>query len=250
MMRIRIAHLYADVMNVYGDRGNALALAYRARARGIDVETVDVAVGAPFDVEQFDLMLVGGGQDGEQRRVADDLLEKGPSIRSAVADGLPCLAVCGGYQLFGRSYVDDRGARLPGIGVFDLETRHSGRREKRCVGNVVLKTRFGDVVGFENHGGRTFLDPGQAPFGELRTGFGNNAKDRTEGAVSENAIGTYLHGSLLPKNPAVTDHLLLTALRRTAANVDELEPLDDHAESAARSRAIDVALGGRLRRGG
>lgn len=242
---LRVGHLYGDVMNVYGDRGNILALSFRCAARGIAVEVVTVGVGEPFEPSRFDLLLMGGGQDGEQRRVAEDLQVRGEAIRQAVADGLPALAVCGGYQLFGRRYVDDQGNVLPGIGVFDLETRHPGTRANRCVGNVVVDTPLGEVVGFENHGGRTFLGAGQDPFGRVRRGFGNNAQDGTEGARRNNAIGTYLHGSLLPKNPAVTDFLIRTALERKEGGPVDLAPLDDAEESAAHARAVALALGRR-----
>lgn len=246
MRPIRLAHLYADVMNVYGDRGNILALEYRSRARGLELEVLNVAAGTAFEPTDADLLVVGGGQDGEQRRIADDLLKRGQAIRAAVEAGLPCLAVCGGFQLFGQSYVDDSGNELPGIGVFSMETRHPGRRGRRCIGNVVVNTRFGVVVGFENHGGRTFLSPGQRPFGRVRNGFGNNGRDRTEGAITANAIGTYIHGSLLPKNPAVADRLLLNALARRGAAPEGLDPLDDRIEEAARRRAIKLASGRRF----
>lgn len=240
--RLRIGHLYADFMNVYGDRGNVLALLYRCRARGIEADVATAAAGERFDPSAFDLLLMGGGQDGEQRRVADDLQLHGEAIRAAVADGMPVLAVCGGYQLFGRRYVDDQGNVLPGIAVFDLETRHPGTRANRCVGNVVVDTPLGEVVGFENHGGRTFLAPGQEPFGRVRRGLGNNAKDGTEGARRGNAIGTYLHGSLLPKNPAVTDFLIRRALERREGRAVDLEPLEDTAERAAHARAVALAM--------
>jgi len=240
---LRLAHLYPDVMNIYGDRGNIIALRERCRRRGIALEVVEVTVGdsAPFDAAAFDLVVIGGGQDREQRRIADDLQAKGLNLRAAVDDGLPALAVCGGYQLFGHRYVDSDGSEIPGIGVFDLETRHPGPRADRCIGDVVVETPFGEVAGFENHGGRTYLDPGQEPFGRVVRGGGNNASDGTEGARYKNAIGTYLHGSLLPKNPAVADALLLAALRRKYGPEAELAPLDDHVELAAHRGASQAA---------
>ncbi|MCC7366069.1 MAG: glutamine amidotransferase [Dehalococcoidia bacterium] len=239
--QLRLAHLYPDVMNIYGDRGNVLALRYRCQVRGIELKVTDVNVGDPFDPAAFDLVLMGGGQDREQRRIAEDLVAKGPAIRAAVDDGLPALVVCGGFQLWGHRYVDHEGGVIPGISVFDLETRHPGPRADRCIGDVVLSTGAGDVVGFENHGGRTYLGPGQEPFGRVRRGFGNNAEDGTEGARRGNAIGTYLHGSLLPKNPAITDELLLAALRRRYGADVELPPLDDAAEQAAHRSAEAIA---------
>jgi CobQ-like glutamine amidotransferase family enzyme len=240
-LRIRVAHLYPDVMNIYGDRGNVIALQYRCRARGIDCEVVDVTIGDAFDPAQFDLVLVGGGQDREQQRISGDLVEKGPALRDAVEDGLPVLAVCGGFQLFGHRYVDHEGGMLPGIGVFNMETRHPGPRADRCIGDVVISTPIGEVVGFENHGGRTYLGPGAEPFGIVTLGFGNNAGDKTEGARYRNAIGTYLHGSVLPKNPALADELIRLALERRYGREIELQPLDDAMESHAHTAAGAVA---------
>jgi CobQ-like glutamine amidotransferase family enzyme len=239
--RLRLAHLYPDVMNIYGDRGNVIALRYRCEARGIELEVVDVNIGNPFDPAEFDLVLIGGGQDREQRRIAGDLVARGPALKAAVEDGLPALAVCGGFQLFGHRYVDHEGGVIPGIGIFDLETRHPGPLADRCIGDVVLATEFGEAVGFENHGGRTYLAEGQAAFGTVRRGFGNNAEDGREGARSHNAIGTYLHGSLLPKNPALADFLILAALRRRYGASIELPPMNDVAEERAHAVATEVA---------
>ena len=238
---LRLAHLYPDVMNIYGDRGNVIALRFRCEARGITLALTEVNTGDAFDPADCDLILMGGGQDREQRRIADDLVAKGPALREAVDNGLPVLAVCGGFQLFGHRYVDQEGGVIPGIGVFDLETRHPGPRADRCIGDVVLATEFGEVVGFENHGGRTYLAPSQEPFGQVRRGFGNNAEDGAEGARKKNAIGTYLHGSLLPKNPAVADALILAALRRRYGDDVDLPPLDDATETAAHGAAARTA---------
>ena len=238
---LRLAHLYPDVMNIYGDRGNVIALRYRCERRGIELVVDEINVGDPFEPADYDLVLMGGGQDREQRRIADDLVAKGPAIREAVDEGLPALAVCGGFQLFGHRYVDHEGGVIPGIGVFDLETRHPGPRADRCIGDVVMATDIGDLVGFENHGGRTYLAPGQAPLGRVRRGFGNNAEDGTEGARTKNAFGTYLHGSLLPKNPALADELIRLALKRRYGEDVELAPLGDEAEHAAREAATGVA---------
>ncbi len=240
-LRLRLAHLYPDVMNIYGDRGNVIALRYRCEARGIALDVEDVSIGDPFDPAAFDLVLIGGGQDREQRRIADDLVTKGQAIREAVENGLPVLAICGGFQLFGRRYVDHEGGVIPGIGVFDAETRHPGPRADRCIGDVVLATDLGEVVGFENHGGRTYLGEGVKPFGMVVRGFGNNAEDGAEGARYRNAIGTYLHGSLLPKNPELADELIRTALRRRYGTEVELPPLDDETEADAHGLAVQVA---------
>ena len=242
-LALRVAHLYPDVMNIYGDRGNVIALRYRCEARGISFALSDVNIGDPFDPSDVDLVLIGGGQDREQRRIAHDLVARGPALRAAIDDGLAALAVCGGFQLFGHRYVDHQGAVISGIGVFDLETRHPGPRADRSIGDVTLETAYGIVVGFENHGGRTYLAPGQAPFGRVTRGFGNNATDDSEGASYRNAIGTYLHGSLLPKNPRLTDALIKAALERRYGRAIDLAPIDDAPETAAHDGAVRVAQG-------
>jgi CobQ-like glutamine amidotransferase family enzyme len=238
---LRLAHLYPDVMNIYGDRGNVIALQRRCEARSIDLTVDEINIGDPFEPAEYDLVLIGGGQDREQRRIAGDLVARGPALRQAIDEGLPALAVCGGFQLFGHRYVDHEGGEIPGIGVFDLETRHPGPRADRCIGDVVLATEAGEVVGFENHGGRTYLGPGVQPFGRVIRGYGNNGEDGGEGARYRNAIGTYLHGSLLPKNPALADQLILAALRRRYGAGVALEPVDDSAERAAHATAVKVA---------
>lgn len=240
-MSLRVAHLYPDVMNIYGDRGNTIAIRHRGEARGIAVEIVDVLAGDTFDPASFDMVLIGGGQDREQRRIAEDLLAKGPAIKAAADDGMPGLAVCGGYQLFGNRYVDHDGSVIPGIGLFDVETRHPGPRADRCIGDVVIETDFGVMAGFENHGGRTYLAPGQMALGTVVRGHGNNAEDGREGARYKNFIGTYLHGSLLPKNPRLTDELILQALRRKYGPTVELPELDDSVEMAAHQAAVETA---------
>lgn len=240
-LRLRVAHLYPDVMNIYGDRGNVIALRHRCQARGIAIEVSEVNVGDAFEPAEYDLVLIGGGQDREQRRIAEDLVSRGAALRDAIDEGMPALAVCGGYQLFGHRYVDHEGGVIPGIGVFDIETRHPGPRADRCIGDVVISTELGEVVGFENHGGRTYLGPRAEPFGRVERGFGNNANDGTEGARYMNAIGTYLHGSLLPKNPALADELILAGLRRRYGAGVDLPPIDDRAERAAHDAAVRVA---------
>lgn len=241
-MTLHIAHLYPDVMNIYGDRGNVIALRMRCEARGIAVDVDDVNVGDPFDAERYDILLVGGGQDREQRRIADDLVTKGDSIRSAADAGMPGLAVCGGFQMFGTRYVDAEGGVIPGIGIFQVESRSPGAGAERCIGDIVIDTEYGEIVGFENHGGRSYLEPGQEPLGKVRSGHGNNSDDGLEGARYRNFVGTYLHGSLLPKNPRLADELILRALQRKYGEDVELPPLDDSAEEAAHRVAVATAL--------
>jgi CobQ-like glutamine amidotransferase family enzyme len=240
-VRLRIAHLYPRLMNIYGDRGNILALVRRCEARAIEVEVTELGLGERLDPEAHDLVFIGGAQDREQRRVADDLRAvKGEALRAAVEAGAVALAVCGGYQLFGRFYREASGAELAGLGIFDLWTEHPGPGAPRLIGNVVaeLAEGGGTVVGFENHGGRTYLGAGARPLATVRSGHGNNGRDGTEGARYRNAFGTYLHGSLLPKNPRFADALIALALARRHGDGVALTPIDDRAEEAAHRAAL------------
>ena len=235
---LHLAHLYPRLMNIYGDRGNILALVRRCRDRGIDVELTELSLGDAFDANAYDLVFVGGAQDREQRRVAEDLRTvKGAALREAVEAGAVLLAVCGGYQLAGRFYRDADGVELEGLGVFELHTEHPGPQAKRLIGNVVARWQGGTLVGFENHGGRTYLGPGAEPLARVESGFGNNGEDGGEGARYRNAFGTYLHGSLLPKNPRFADALLQLALERRHAGI-ALAPLDDALEERAHAAAL------------
>lgn len=240
--RLRLAHLYPTLMNLYGDRGNIITLRRRCAARSIALDVDEIGLGDAFDPQVYDLIFIGGGQDREQARIAQDLVEhKGPGLRTAVANGTPTLAVCGGYQLLGRSYQPGAGAELPGVGIFPIRSVHPGDGAERCIGNVVAEWEGGTLVGFENHGGRTYLDPDATPLARVRAGFGNNGEDGTEGAIVANAFGTYLHGSLLPKNPALADRLIALALRRRYGEGAALPPLDDRLEARAHADAAAVA---------
>jgi CobQ-like glutamine amidotransferase family enzyme len=242
---LRIAHLYPRLMNIYGDRGNILTFVRRCRARGIEAAVSELGLREGIDPAAHDLVFIGGAQDREQRRVADDLLSvKGPALREGVEAGLTVLAVCGGYQLFGRSYRDASGGELAGLGVFDLWTEHPGPGARRLIGNVVAELiaedgiEGGTLAGFENHGGRTYLGDRARPLARVRSGSGNNGRDGTEGARYKNAFGTYLHGSLLPKNPRFADRLIELALRRRYGEGVRLEPIDDRLEEAAHEAAL------------
>lgn len=240
---LRICHLYPDLLNLYGDRGNIIALSRRAGWRGIKVVVTRAGLNDETDFGKVDLAFIGGGQDREQALIAADFVKnKRHSLVAAVEEGLPLLAVCGGYQLLGRYYRLATGAELPGVGLFDLWTE-AGQR--RMIGNVVVECDLwtGEprtLVGFENHSGRTFLGPGTRPLGRARIGRGNNGGDGQEGAVYRNAVGTYLHGSLLPKNPRLADWLLGRALARRYGEdaAGELAPLDDSVEDLAHRAAI------------
>lgn len=232
---LRITWLYPRLMNIYGDRGNVRTLEQRCRWRGIDVEIVRVSPGDRLTAGDTDLYFFGGGQDREQVTVAADLQgPTGDAIKQDMAEDAVALTVCGGYQLFGQYYRPYETDDLPGIGIFDA---WSDAGPDRFIGNVLSETDWGTLVGFENHSGRTFLGPGTRPFGRVIVGHGNNGQDGTEGAITRNAFGCYLHGSLLPKNPAFADHLIGLALRRKYGPDAILAPLDDTWEGEAHAAA-------------
>ncbi len=236
-MHLTIGWLYPSKMNIYGDRGNVIALMRRAQWRGIDCQVVEIGIGEPVPAD-VDVFFFGGGQDQEQIAVSRDLQgAKGEALKAAVMDGAALLAVCGGYQLLGHEYRPHQGEPLPGIGLFDLTTVAG---PERFIGNVVVDSEWGELVGFENHSGLTFLGPGVRPLGRVRIGHGNNGKDGTEGAVYRHAIGCYLHGALLPKNPRLADWLIAAGLRRLHGNVD-LPALNDDLERAAHATAVERA---------
>ncbi len=248
MRSLRIGWLYPDTMNIYGDRGNILVLLKRCEWRGIAVELVRIGPGDEFHPDDADLLFMGGGQDREQRLVADDLLaRKADGLRAAVADGAAVLVVCGGYQLLGHEYRDADGTVLEGVGLLDLHTEPARPGEKRIIGNLVAEPCFPGcegkprLVGFENHGGRTILGPGATPLARVVHGGGNNGRDGFEGCAVGNVFGTYLHGSLLPKNPWLADLLLERALARRGMSLPPA-PLDDTLERAARDAAERRAL--------
>ncbi len=241
--RFTVGWLYPDLMNIYGDRGNILTLTQRMHWRGWDARVVELPKGREEGIEEVDVFFFGGGQDREQAIVYDDLLErKALPLGSAITEGAAMLAVCGGYQMLGHYYQTADGERLPGIGLLDLYTEAGSQRH---IGNVVVESEGlglspSTLVGFENHSGRTFLGPGLKPLGRVRVGSGNNGADGGEGLAHGTIFGTYMHGSLLPKNPHLADHVILTALRRRG--VDVLEPLDDSAELEAHRRILEREL--------
>ena len=248
---LRIAHLYPEAMNLYGDMGNVRVLQRRAEWRGIAVEIVDVGPG-PAELDRYDLVFFGGGQDRDQSRIFEDFADhKRASLGRAVDERAAVLAVCGGYQLLGHAYVDADGRELRGLSLLDLRSRAGS---DRWIGNVVVESDASlglqprTLVGFENHGGRTFLGAGLRPLGRVMVGGGNNGEDGGEGVVSGTIVGTYLHGSLLPKNPALADWLLAAALGHRGGRSEPLEPLDDATELRAHREAEQLARAERGRR--
>jgi len=237
-MDVRITHLYPDLMSIYGDRGNVLTLAQRARWRGITAEVREHQAGETLDPDWADLYFFGGGQDVGQDVVSRDLEgPNGEALRSSLAGGAAALSVCGGYQLLGREYVPAEGPSIPGLGVLDVTTRAGS---KRFVNNLLAEAAQGTLIGFENHSGRTYLGPGARPLATVLVGHGNNGEDKTEGAVQGKIVGTYCHGSVLPKNPWLADLLLTWGFQRRHGPVT-LEPLDDTEELAAQRSAVEVA---------
>lgn len=234
---LTIVWLYPQRMNIYGDRGNVIAMQRRAEWRGVPSRVVKVEIGDTVP-DEADVFFFGGGQDQEQRAVSEDLQgAKGEIIRSAIEDGAALLAVCGGYQLLGHVYRPFDEDPLPGIGVFDVQTDAG---EERFIGNVIVESQWGSLVGFENHSGLTRLGPGAKPMGTVQVGRGNNGEDGTEGTIYRNAVGCYLHGSILPKNPMLADWLIEAGLRRRKREV-YLPSLGDELESKAHGSAMSRA---------
>lgn len=231
---IHVVHLYPREMSIYGDLGNTRCLASRIRRHGYTSVVHQHHPGGEFP-EQAHLVVGGGGQDSGQVRVEADLERIADRLRSLVDAGTPMLMICGMYQLFGNAFITVEGKRLPGLGILDVTTQGNA---KRMIGPVVLDTEFGDVVGYENHSGSTTLGAGQAPFGTVRAGHGNNGTDGTEGARTGNVFGSYLHGPILPANPALADALV--ALAAELATGAPFEPLtqDDAFADEARSRQV------------
>lgn len=235
---LRVCALYPELMNIYADRGNIAVLRARCEWRGIGFELASSSLGDPLDAAAHNLFYIGGGQDRDQAAVAADMVAtKRDALHSARDDGAVVLAVCGGYQLLGHSYqLGDE--ELPGVGLVDLKTvREDG---PRLIGNCAIEADFGNgpqtIAGFENHGGRTYLGPGEQPLGRVLSGHGNNGNDGFEGVHSHNVIGTYLHGPLLPKNVWLADRLIELAL-----DID-LQPLPgDDVEAAAHASARRAA---------
>lgn len=245
MTQLRLLALYPEQMNIYADRGNLLFLRKRCEWRGIDVVEASAGPGEEIDPGAHDLIYMGGGQDRDQRLVAEDLVRtKRDALAAALAGGAAMLAVCGGYQLLGHSYqLGDE--TIAGLGLVDLHTvRDDG---PRLIGNIAIEADLGTgggprvLAGFENHGGRTYLGPEERPLGRVLHGHGNNGRDGTEGVRKGALIGTYMHGPLLPKNAWLADHLIAAALARRAGAPPELAPLDDELERAAHATARRAA---------
>ena len=259
---LKIGWLYPDLMNTYGDRGNIIALSYRAKIMGIDTIINKISVNEPAEsISKMDLLFMGGAQDKQQEIVNQDLKIKGSFLKKAINDGVPGLYVCGAYQFLGKYYKLADGKIIDGIGAFDLYTESSKFGDPRCIGNIVISPNISFLdngvlgqaqddkknffVGFENHGGRTYLTDKKLAFAKVIKGYGNNGEDGTEGYLFNNSIGTYSHGPILPKNPELTDYLIKKAFEQKYRNVGvgrdrpfKLKAIDSVWENKAREFVI------------
>lgn len=237
-LKLNIAHLYPELLNIYGDMGNIYAIKKRCEWRNISAEVYNINQGADINPDLFDIYFIGGGQDKQQIDVAKEMQKQKENLKQAAENNAVMLAICGGYQLLGKYYLPHKGEKLEGIGILNAYTIAGN---KRFIGNVTVKSNFlspETIVGFENHSGLTYLEEGTTPIGKVITGNGNNGKDLTEGARYKNVFGTYLHGSLLPKNPQFADYLIKLALNKKYNCEIELDKLDDSIENTAHKEAI------------
>jgi len=246
-VKLNICHLYPDLLDLYGDRGNILALAARCRWRGIEPIIQQASLGEDLDFMGMDILFLGGGSDREQSLLVQDLMRREKELRSAIENGLVVLSICGGYQMLGRYYQLASGEKIQGLGIIDIWTIAGA---KRLIGNVVveldervlnLDSKSRTLVGFENHSGKTYLGEGVVPLGKVLFGHGNNGDDHEEGMRYRNVFGTYLHGPLLPKNPHFADMLLELAIIRRGLDT-RLRELDDCLEELAHEAIVNRLL--------
>ncbi len=231
---ITILQLYPKDMNIYGDYGNVLVIMRRLQWYGYGVNLLTYDVGDKFP-DNVDIIVGGGGQDSGQNKIQDDLIRIAPKLKKLAEDGTPMLVICGLYQIFGKFFKTADGIVIRGIGILNIETY--GRAE-RLIGNIVTISKdFGEIVGYENHSGQTYLDSDVEPLGTIRVGAGNNLESDSEGARYKNVIGSYMHGSLLPKNPKIADFLIEQAITRKYG-VFYSEPISDCYTLEARAVAM------------
>lgn len=242
-----IGWLYPELMSTYGDRGNILALTKRCEWRGIKVKIEQISISTNNTrLEKCDLLFMGGAQDTQQEIVNQDLFNvKGKMLKDKVEEGIPGLYICGAYQFLGKYYKTADGHKLPGLGIFPCYTENPGENVSRLIGNILVTSSIQglkpnlQLVGFENHGGRTHLDDKVMALGKVMKGFGNNGTDKTEGIIYKNSLGTYLHGPILPKNPELADWLIQKALDKKYGEKIKLTSLDDSLEQKSKETAIE-----------
>ncbi len=244
-MELTLVHLYPDLMNLYGDRGNIIALQRRCEWRGIKLHIIPLSINEPFDDTQSDMVFIGGGQDYEQSILQDDVItKKKENIIKAIESDVVFLTICGGFQLLGHYYQTGEGKRIECLGAMN---HYTVAGTKRLIGNLVFDCDLlpdidKKVIGFENHSGKTILGDSVFPLGKVLSGYGNNGEDGFEGAYYRNVICSYSHGSLLPKNPAIADYLITQALKRKYPTFEALEPLPDNLEAIARKHLLQRLL--------
>lgn len=244
MAKFIIAHMYPKLMNLYGDRGNLICLQKRLEWQGQECEIKHLELEGKLDLAGIDMLFMGGGSDREQGLVYCDLIQKAQALRAEIEKGLPMLCICGAYQLLGGYYKSLDGQVMEGLGFFDF---HTESQKGRLIGNIVIDSEIGGrkcpVVGFENHGGRTYLDDKKLqPLGTVIKGYGNNGEDKTEGLRFKNLVGTYLHGPLLPKNPALADFFIQAMADRKGVKLELV--LDDTIEKRAHEQVINKIMAG------
>jgi len=231
---ITILHLYPNDMNIYGDHGNVLVLKRRLEWYGYKPQIIEYNQGDEFP-KNVDVIVGGGGQDSGQNKIQSDLLSIGDKLKKLADDGVPMLVICGLYQLFGKFFQTSDGSTIQGIGILDIETYG---KSKRLIGNIVTYSKqFGHIIGYENHSGQTLLGTGVSALGDVRLGVGNNIDGYYEGARYNNVIGSYLHGSLLPKNPAIADFLIEQAVVKKYGTFTK-KTIDDSVAMLARKAAL------------
>ncbi|MDE6775081.1 MAG: glutamine amidotransferase [Ruminococcus sp.] len=245
MNKIKILHMYADMLDLYGDGGNMEIISYRCRMRGIECVTDRYSVDSPIpDFSSYDMIYIGGGADLEQQHISENLQKCRNGIESAYRNGTFLFLICGGYQLLGKYYRDADGIKIPGLGLFDYYTEAEPNRRKRCIGNIVVRTEFTgktvDIVGFENHGGQT--RGVKTSVGSVLCGHGNCTGGTHEGYFEKNVIATYMHGPCLAKNPEISDYIIKYCLERQNSSSVILKPLDDRLENDCRHVMISRLL--------
>lgn len=256
--KLTVGWLYPELMSTYGDRGNIIVLQKRCELRGIKVEVLRLNLHFnPNQLTQCDLLFMGGAQDRQQQIVAKDLIKKKSALKEMAEDGIPGLYICGAYQFLGKYYKEADGTVINGLGILDLYTESPGINYPRLIGNIAVEcqgvvagapsrcNRSYTLVGFENHGGRTYLGKNVKPLGKVIKGFGNNGIDKTEGAIYKNSFGSYFHGPILPKNPYFADYLIKLAFIKKYDSPINLSPLDDSLETKARNaiaNRLDVKI--------
>src|SRR3989338_7825551 len=237
-MKLIIGYLYPELMNIYGDRGNIICLTKRCEWRGIKVEVKHLDVGfSENELKACDLLIMGGAHDRQQTIVNKDLQRIKKTLSEKIEDGTPGLYVCGGFQFLGKYYKEADGSMVRGLAILDLYTENPGENVKRLIGNISVQPSFDEsflIVGFENHGGRTYLEKGVESLGKVIRGYGNNGEDGLEGARYKNSFGTYMHGPILPKNPRLADYLTKLALEKKYHQKIKFKKLDEDLEEKAR----------------